>query len=131
MIRKSSEVVGVQTALRGMREFRLRTRDNIVAGLKIVGQIVFDESQRLVPVDTANLKSSGLVVNTGSGFAARVIISYTTNYAIFVHEDLTKYHTPPTQAKFLSQAVLNKMAECNKAMGRRVGARTTAIKRAA
>jgi methionine synthase II (cobalamin-independent) len=32
-----------------------------------------------------------------------VKVVYTAPYAIYVHEDLTKYHAPPTQAKFVEQ----------------------------
>jgi len=34
---------------------------------------------------------------------AGVNVVYDTPYAVYVHEDLTKYHAPPTQAKFLEQ----------------------------
>lgn len=31
------------------------------------------------------------------------IVGYGTDYGIYVHENLTAYHAPPTQAKFLEQ----------------------------
>ncbi len=34
---------------------------------------------------------------------ASVVVGYTANYAIFVHENLEAYHEPPTQAKYLEQ----------------------------
>ena len=42
--------------------------------------------------------------NTLSGRSyLHVKVTYTTPYAVYVHEDLTKYHAPPTQAKFVEQ----------------------------
>ena len=72
---------------------------------------VYEESQRLVPVDTGALKSSGYLEarKTPSGVVAEV--GYAKGgkpyYAVFVHENLEAYHKPPTQAKFL-QAALEK-----------------------
>lgn len=33
----------------------------------------------------------------------KVIVGYTAQYAIFVHENLEAHHRPPTQAKYLEQ----------------------------
>jgi len=65
--------------------------------------MIFNKSQELCPVDTNRLRLSGKVTvdKTSEGFEAA--ITYSTDYAIYVHEDMTKYHNPPTQAKFLEQ----------------------------
>lgn len=65
--------------------------------------MIFNKSQELCPIDTKRLRDSGRISidRTSEGFSAA--ITYSTDYAIYVHEDLTKYHNPPTQAKFLEQ----------------------------
>lgn len=70
------------------------------AAIKEIGQWVFDESQRLVPVDTGVLKATGSLQFEGGGFDTVAVISYFIFYAIYVHEDLTKHH-PNGQAKFI------------------------------
>lgn len=73
-------------------------------------QIIFAESQRLVPVRTGALRASGQVfppkavgsnieVEFGYGGAA-------APYATYVHERLDLSHDSPTQAKFLETPVL-------------------------
>lgn len=34
---------------------------------------------------------------------ASVVVSFSTEYAVYVHENLNAHHEPPTQAKFLEQ----------------------------
>lgn len=93
----------------------------------VLGQTLFWEaqeaylkSQELVPVDTGTLKSSGTVVGpVDEGDTLSVTIGYggaAGEYAVFVHEDLEAYHTSPTQAKFLEQAII----EQSRQMGRRI-----------
>jgi hypothetical protein len=59
------------------------------------------QSQKLVPVDTGALRASAHVRQRGHGYNTVTYVVYLTDYAIYVHEDLTKYHKPPTQAKFV------------------------------
>jgi hypothetical protein len=65
-------------------------------------QPVWDESQRLVPVDTSALKQSG-VFNRGGDVIEMSYGNYATPYAWIVHERMDVHHDPPTQAKFLEQ----------------------------
>ena len=70
-------------------------------------KLAFDWSQVFVPVDKGELKASGRVQLTGRGVNARATISYGSEvayYALYVHEDLTKHHAPPTRAKFITYA---------------------------
>jgi len=48
-----------------------------------VTQLIFDESQKLVPVDSGRLKASGKIIKEKD----REIIRYTAPYAYYVHED--------------------------------------------
>jgi hypothetical protein len=67
-------------------------------------KIEFGESQKLVPVLTGELKGSGRIdppVIQGKKISVR--ISYNTEYAIYVHEDLEAFHPNGGQAKYLEQ----------------------------
>lgn len=72
-------------------------------------EFVFEKSQELVPFDTGDLKNSGYIDIRMTAKGPRGEIGYAKNgfpdYAVVVHEDTTKYHEPPTQAKFLQQPV--------------------------
>lgn len=72
-------------------------------------QIVFAVSQELVPHKTGELKRSGYVTRANSGKKMFAEIGYakggSPDYAVIVHEDLMKFHEPPTQAKFLEDAI--------------------------
>jgi hypothetical protein len=77
-----------------------------VAINKVMGTI-FERSQQLVPVDTGALKASGQLntrkptfATTGAG-AEIIYGDDIVDYAIYVHEDLSKEHAAPTQSKFL------------------------------
>lgn len=70
------------------------------SALHEIGRWVFKESQQLVPVDKGVLKASGGLNFVGKGFDALAVINYGVYYAIYVHEDVGKYH-PNGQAKFV------------------------------
>jgi len=61
-------------------------------GLTKAALMLFRWSQELVPVQTGNLKASGTVRREGTGFGTIMVIAYTANYAIYVHEDLELRH---------------------------------------
>lgn len=73
-------------------------------------QIIFAESQRLVPVRTGALRASGQVFPPKvSGNDIEVEMGYggaAAPYAIYVHERLDLSHDAPTSAKFLETPVL-------------------------
>lgn len=66
-----------------------------------VGEIIGDESQKIVPKDTEELANSLEV--TGDERNLEVSISYDTDnrYAIKIHEDMTLNHKPGETAKYL------------------------------
>jgi hypothetical protein len=70
---------------------------------------IFERSQELVPVDTGELKASGYLEVRRVGDDTIAEIGYGKGghpfYAPYVHEDLMMRHDPPTQAKFLEQAI--------------------------
>ncbi len=76
---------------------------------------IFDESQRLVPVDTGALKASGFLRSSQTTRGARVFLGYGKgghpDYTVFVHERLNVRHAAPTQAKFLEAAILSNLSQ--------------------
>ena len=68
-------------------------------------QTILQDAQAITPVDTGLLRASGHVsdpiVTDGE---IDVEIGFYTNYAIYVHEDLSAKH-PTGQAKFLETAI--------------------------
>ena len=67
--------------------------------------VIFNESQKLVPVDTGALSASGFV-HAPRRENNRVFVRVTyggsaAHYALYVHENLYARHTAPTQAKYL------------------------------
>jgi len=67
----------------------------------------FEDSQKLVPVDTSDLKNSGYLEARKFRGRAQVEIGYSKggspHYGPIVHENLEAFHAEPTQAKFLEQ----------------------------
>lgn len=82
-------------------------------------------SQKVVPVDTGALRSSGLVTSSMTGSVARAQISYggaASSYAIYVHElpPSRAKHAPPTRWKFLERPVKEYAKEMEQRMRVRV-----------
>ena len=67
--------------------------------------VIFNESQKLVPVDTGALRASGFVhAPRNENNRTFVRVTYggpAAHYALYVHENLYSTHTAPTQAKYL------------------------------
>lgn len=99
------------TVMQNLKKVVDRIEDVTPDALRFGLQPIFDESQRLVPVDTSSLKNSGFVevrTEPRSGNVSAVI-GYARFgkpfYAGFVHERTDLRHAPPTQAKYLGAAV--------------------------
>ncbi len=110
-----------------VKDIEEATPDAVIHGL----QPIFDESQRLVPVKTGDLKASGYLEERSSGKTVRVEVGYARGgkptYAGAVHERLDVAHDAPTQAKFLEHAVDKHIDEVGpriaEFIGKRVGLR--------
>ena len=65
----------------------------VARGLKKGGLFLQAKSQEIVPVQMSTLKNSAFTRNVGGGgFDADIVVGYTADYSVFVHEDLTKAH---------------------------------------
>ena len=112
-------------AFKPSRDIEIRTQfDGIEANLaKVINAIkgitpdvlleilepVLEQAQIYAPVKTGAFRNSGYleVMQKGNVFEAEIGFGRggEPTYTVFVHEDMTKYHVPPTQAKFLQTAV--------------------------
>lgn len=99
------ELIGVEGVLKAFGKARKETGERIEDGLEKCANILLRASLPLVPVETGKLKGSGRVEVKGKGLGAEARVIYEAPYAIYVHENLEAYHAPPTQARFLADAI--------------------------
>ncbi len=71
------------------RQYPAATQDALLEE----GFAIMSESQKQVPVMTGRLRSTGSVNDDTRKNRPSVLLSYGTNYAISVHEDLDASHT--------------------------------------
>lgn len=100
-----AKVENLDYVIQAMGKEREKTERTIAEGLWKAGEIILKKSQELVPVDTGELRSTGKLFSWGSGLNTVVFIRYSAEHAIWVHENLEAYHKPPTQARYLADAV--------------------------
>ncbi len=100
-----AKVENLEYALRAVGKARTKDAINIAEGLEKAANILLTASKKLVPVDTGELKASGKVVVKGKGLGAVAFVIYEAEHAIWVHENLENRHEPPTQARYLADAV--------------------------
>lgn len=87
-------------------------------------QLMFRDSQRLVPRDTGTLAASGQVLPAEiNGDEVSVTLGYggaASDYALIVHEDPKARHTGGRQFKYLEVPVLRRIPKLNDTLRRRV-----------
>lgn len=114
-VRTDIKVTGVKEAIFAGEKMKDHDGRKVRDGLLECLDVVFATSQKLVPRETGDLAASGRKMSEGQGFLFTAWVEYggpTAPYAWIVHEDLMATHAPPTQAKYLSDAVLVNRAEC-------------------
>lgn len=93
----------VQAALDGHRD---HVEGNLPRALLMGALFLQRESQKIVPVDTGLLRNSANSRVETLGRQVTAIVSYGTDYGIYVHEDLEARHKPGKQAKYLSDPLV-------------------------
>jgi len=83
-------------------------------------QKIMNESVKICPVDTGRLRASRRVAIIEGPGEIKAELSYNTEYALRVHEDLEAYHRPPTQAKFLEMPVRRNIPTIRKNLERKI-----------
>lgn len=104
------QINGLVKALRNIRASRDGVLPATGRALKAEAETVMVLSQRLVPVDTGDLRDTGTVDEPQvANDEVRVAMRYgnsTVDYSVYVHEDLSARHPRGGQAKFLEQPAL-------------------------
>lgn len=96
---------GTAAARRKLAKLSASQIDDVIRPAMIMaGEVVMTRAKRLTPVDTGRLRASGTVDDITIGTRVVIVLGFHTEYATYVHEDLTAHH-PVGQAKFLEQAV--------------------------
>ncbi len=89
----SVKIEGLSGIITKLRLLNSNAGKGCERGLKKGGLVILRESQKEVPVDLGNLRGSGFTRKvSGNGFDADVIVGYTADYAIYVHEDKDAKH---------------------------------------
>lgn len=89
---KMSEVAAI---IKRLRKPDARAVNYVTKSMEAGAKKIYDESQKLVPIDTGALAASGHIVTVHAGFDSSVEVIYggeDAYYAVFVHEDPTKAH---------------------------------------
>lgn len=109
---KLTSMTGVNTVLKNLRKATVGFEGRAERGLKLGGLFLQRESQKVVPVDTSNLRGGAETRNVGGkGFATDIIVLYKAIYAVFVHENLDARHKSGKQAKFLEEPARRYLGE--------------------
>lgn len=86
--------------------------------------VIFANSQVLVPVDTGVLRGSGGVSAPQMGTRGYFVdIFYggpAAPYALYVHEIIGNYHNPPTQAKYLERPLMDRIPAIQQNLSKRI-----------
>ncbi len=113
---KMLRITGVETVLRNAVKANSLIGAALARGLKRGGLFLQRESQRIVPVDTSNLKNSAFTRNIGGesfrgGNKPDIIVGFTADYAAYVHENQNAAHKNGKVAKFLARPAREKRRE--------------------
>ena len=109
---KISRVSGMKNILSKMKIATAGFEMDAERRLMKAGRFLQRESQKVVPVDTSNLKAGADTVNAGGkGFLADIVVFFRAVYAVFVHENLEARHKLGKRAKFLESIAREKKSE--------------------
>jgi len=97
---------GTDTVIRNMNGSIAKIRNQTKAGLYAAGLMIKEKALRLTPIELGNLRGSTYVNPPILAPQGPVVeVGYTAAYAVYVHERTELHHDPPTQAKFLEDAI--------------------------
>lgn len=105
------KVVGVDEVKQKLKEAGIKMGFKVRRGLIMAGLYLQRESQKVVPVDTGNLKNSAGTKPVGFGWHTDVIVYYTAAYAVYVHERTELTHKKGKMAKFLERPMRENRAK--------------------
>lgn len=94
----SASLQGMPLVLRNLNTFQANTRRKIGAGLYRAAVLLMYQSQKLVPIQFGFLRASKFIRSQSQGAGGKndqipsVYLGYTSEYAIYVHENLENAH---------------------------------------
>lgn len=113
-IKGDFRVAGFEKFLGRLTQAKRVMKDAAFEELAHIADEVLVAAREITPMETGALRSTLSVEPRVSGNTYRLELKAggpaqpglrgdEVDYAIYVHEDLSKYHTPPTSAKFLER----------------------------
>lgn len=97
-------VTGLNVVIKNLKKVKPTLGAKVGTNLKRAGLFLQRESQKIVPVNIGNLKGSAFTRNVGGpGWAVDIVVGYTAEYAVYVHEDLTAAHGAAFNVKYAEQ----------------------------
>jgi len=98
------KITGVSQVIKNLKRAIDDIEKGVSRGLRRGGLFLQRQSQKVVPIDKSVLKNSARTRNVGgSGFDTDIIVSYNTDYAVYVHENLDAIHKEGKIAKYLEK----------------------------
>ena len=109
---KMAYITGMNKVIANMKRANNLTGAAVAKGLKDGGLFLERESQKIVPVEIGVLRNSANTRNMGSkDFKADIVVSYSTEYAVYVHENMQASHKTGKEAKYLEKPAKQKKRE--------------------
>jgi len=108
------KLLNVPQLQRSLKNYSDSLEKHFERGITKAGAWLLRESKKIVPVDTNALRTSGIATKQHGGWRTTIIISYSTSYAIYVHEDLNARHAKGKSAKFLEKPFRTGLATMRK-----------------
>jgi len=103
---KLTNIRGLSTVLSNLKKAKTNLASGVGRGLKKGGLHLQKKSGDIVPVQLGNLKNSIFCRNVGgSGFDTDIIVGYTADYAVWVHENLNAAHGKVFNEKHAAEIV--------------------------
>jgi hypothetical protein len=115
-----SSVSGVQTVLKAFGKARSQDAIKIADAIQKCGDVILRKALVYCPIEHGDLRATGKAETIGRGLGAKCDVTFgglsptgrEVNYAVIVHDDMTKSHAPPTGARFLTRAVRETRGTC-------------------
>jgi len=101
-------VKGVNEALARLKKEADAKADGFEVGIIEAGYFVLRQSMEIVPVETGLLRASAEATQDGHGFKTTMTVSYSTSYAVFVHERLDLAHGAVYNRKYAEDIALGR-----------------------
>lgn len=90
---KLTNISGLDKVLRNLGKVKGDIAAGVGRGLKRGGLHLLKATNKYTPVQLGNLRNSKFIRNVGgTGFLTDIVVGFTADYAVYVHEDLEKAH---------------------------------------